>query len=78
MCHRSGEYRMIGLPMSPINKRMESSRGWFSGLIVMVAVAVSFVGFARVSVGWTLAISSVVLIGLVLFLWSAGGGKQGR
>jgi len=57
---------------------MESSRGWLSGLIVIVAVAVSFVGFARVSVGWTLAISSVVLIGLVLFLWSAGGGKQRR
>jgi hypothetical protein len=69
---------MIGLPMSPIDKRMESSRGWLSGLIVIVAVAVSFVGFARVSVGWTLAISSVVLIGLVLFLWSAGGGKQRR
>ena len=50
--------------------------GWISGLIVMVAVAVAYVGFARVSVGWTLLIASGILIGLVLFLWRAGVRKQ--
>lgn len=60
----------------PINKSMESSRTWVSGLVVMVAIAVSFIGFARLSIGWTLAVSTVVLIGLVVFLWAVGGGKE--
>lgn len=42
----------------------------------MVAVAVAFVGFARVSVGWTLLISSAVLIALIAFLWWAGGKQR--
>ena len=58
------QYSMSGTKV-PINKPVESSRNWVSGLVVMVAIAVSFVGFARLSVGWTLAISTVVLIGLV-------------
>lgn len=48
-------------------------RRWISGLIVMVATAVAFVGFANVSLAWTLAISTAILIGLVAFLWAAGG-----
>lgn len=56
----------------------DDARQWLAGLVVIVATVVSFVGFARVSVGWTLAISTFVLIGLVVFLWSAGGGKQRR
>ncbi len=51
-------------------------REWVSGLVVVVAIIVSFVGFARVSVGWTLIISSVIFVGLVLFLWAAGGRKE--
>lgn len=39
----------------------------------MVATAVSFVGFAQISIGWTLIISCVILAGLVAFLWAAGG-----
>lgn len=50
--------------------------GWISGLVVMVAVAVAYVGFARVSVGWTLLIATGILIGLVLFLWRVGARKQ--
>jgi Flp pilus assembly protein protease CpaA len=49
-----------------------SGSNWMSGLIVMIAVAVAYVGFARVSVAWTLAIATVVVICLVLFLWRAG------
>jgi hypothetical protein len=64
--------------MSPTDQQMESSRGWLSGLIVVVATIVAFIGFARVSIGWTLAISTIILIGLIAFLWSAGGGKQRR
>ena len=64
--------------MPPTNRQMESSRSWLSGLIVIVATVVAFIGFARVSVGWTIAVSTLVLIGLVAFLWSAGGGKQRR
>lgn len=52
------------------------TRQWIAGLVVVVATIVSFIGFARVSVGWTLAISTLVLIGLVVFLWAAGGGKE--
>jgi hypothetical protein len=49
---------------------------WVAGLIVMIATAVAFVGFARVSVGWTLLISTLVLFGMVAFLWAVGGGKE--
>ena len=56
----------------------ESGRSWLAGVIVMVAVGVAYVGFARVSVGWTLFISSLVVIGLVAFLWRVGARKQGR
>jgi hypothetical protein len=51
----------------------ERSRPWFSGLVVVVATIVSFIGFARVSVGWTLLISSIIFVALAVFLWWAGG-----
>lgn len=54
----------------------QTGRQWLTGLIVIVAVVVSYVGFARVSVEWTLAVSSAVLAGLVLFLWRAGVRKE--
>ena len=62
--------------MSPEDRQRESFRDWAMGVIAVVATIVSFVGFAFVSLSWTLAISTVVLIGLVLFLWSAGVQKQ--
>lgn len=62
--------------MSSKQQQNDATRQWIAGLIVIVATVVSFVGFARISVGWTLAISTLVLIGLVVFLWAAGGGKK--
>jgi len=62
--------------MSRRDRPQETPGQWLAGVIVMVATAVSFVGFARVSLGWTLVISTAVLIGLILFLWSAGLKKQ--
>jgi hypothetical protein len=56
----------------------ESLREWITGLVVIVATIVSFIGFARLSVGWTLAISSVILVALVVFLWSVGERKRRR
>lgn len=56
----------------PVPSR-DGFRHWLSGLAVMVATAVSFVGFAHISIGWTLAISSLILVGLIIFLWIAGG-----
>ena len=55
---------------------VESTRQWITGLVVMAAAVVAFVGFSRVSVGWTLAISTLILAGLVGFLWAAGRKKQ--
>lgn len=54
----------------------EHARQWWMGVIVTVSIVVSFIGFSRVSVGWTIAISTVVLVGLLVFLWAAGGGKK--
>lgn len=54
----------------------ETPRSWVTGLIVMVAVAVSYIGFARVSVEWTLGISTIIFVSLVVFLWRAGSRKQ--
>ena len=62
--------------MSSQEKPTETGRQWLPGLVVVVATIVSYVGFARVSVEWTLAISTAVLIGLVVFLWSVGHAKQ--
>lgn len=56
--------------MSPEHKS-ETKPLWWYGLVVINATTVSYVGFAHVSVKWTLAISSVVLVGLVIFLWFA-------
>ena len=62
--------------MSNNNKKPEAIRVWITGLVVIVAVIVSYIGFARVSVEWTLGIAICVFIGLVLFLWRAGIRKQ--
>lgn len=62
--------------IAPSRGKRTDTRRWLTGLVVIVATIVSFIGFARVSVGWTLAISTIVLIALVIFLWSAGGTKQ--
>lgn len=62
--------------MSQDGKRPASGGSWLAGLLVMVAVAVSYIGFARVSVEWTLVISTLVLVGLVFFLWRAGVRKE--
>jgi hypothetical protein len=56
--------------------RQKPSREWFSTLVVIVATVVSFVGFARISLGWTLVISTLVLAGLLYFLWSVGVRKE--
>lgn len=64
--------------MSRNDHSPESARSWLTGLVVVVAVIVSYIGFASVSVEWTLAISSAVFVGLVLFLWRAGVRKQRR
>lgn len=64
--------------MSNQDQHSDSARSWLSGLVVIIATIVAYVGFARVSVEWTLVISSVVLFGLVLFLWRAGVRKERR
>lgn len=63
--------KMIDSPPPP-----ESARQWLTGLVVVVAVIVSFLGFARISVEWTLVISSVIFVGLIVFLWRAGIRKE--
>lgn len=62
--------------MSHDGKRSTAAGSWLAGLLVMVAVAVSYIGFARVSVEWTLVISTLILVGLVVFLWRAGVRKE--
>jgi hypothetical protein len=69
--------------MSNPNHNPETARSWLTGLIVIVAVVVSYVGFASVSVEWTLAIATMVFVSLVLFLWRTGvrkkrDGRSGR
>lgn len=53
-----------------------STRDWVSGLVVIVATVIAYIGFARVSIGWTLLVSSAVLLGLIVFLWRTGVRKQ--
>ena len=62
--------------MSQPGHYQETLREWLSGLIVVVATIVAFVGFAFASLTWTLIIASVVLASLILFLWSVGYRKQ--
>jgi len=52
------------------------TRNWLSGVVVIVATIVAFIGFAHASFGWTVVVSSIVLVGLIAFLWKAGGGKE--
>ncbi len=54
----------------------ETRREWLSGILVVLATIIAFVGFAFASLKWTLIISSLVLACLVLFLWSVGFRKQ--
>lgn len=54
----------------------DDPRQWLSALIVTVAIIVSFIGFAHVSVKWTLAISTAIFVSLIVFLWAVGGGKK--
>jgi cell division protein FtsW (lipid II flippase) len=54
----------------------ETPRELISTFVVIVATVVAFVGFARVSLGWTLAISTLVLIALLYFLYSVGIRKE--
>ena len=53
-----------------------AARDWLSGMFVIVATIVAFVGFAHLSFVWTLVVSTVVLFGLLYFLWSVGVRKQ--
>ena len=54
----------------------QTTRDWLSGLFVIIATIVAFVGFAHASFFWTLIISTLVLFGLLFFLWSVGVRKQ--
>lgn len=62
--------------MSQSERPSDTARHWWTGIIVVVATVISYVGFARVSVGWTLVIASLVFVGLVVFLWSVGRKKR--
>lgn len=69
------EIRWDSEAMEP--RRSDANRAWLSGLAVMIAAAVAYAGFATVSVKWTIIVSTMILVGLVTFLWWAGGGKHG-
>lgn len=62
--------------MSHGDQHPNSARSWLTGLFVVIAVVVSYIGFARVSVEWTLVIASTIFFGLILFLWRAGVRKE--
>lgn len=62
--------------MSRDRRPSEPLRDWITGLVVIAATIASFIGFARLSVGWTLAISSVLLVGLVTFFFIVGERKR--
>jgi hypothetical protein len=62
--------------MSHHHPNAPSPSSWLTGLIVILAVIVSYMGFARVSVEWTLGIASVIFVGLIVFLWRAGVRKE--
>lgn len=64
-------YHSMAKPKTP-----KSISNWFAGLVVMVATVVAYVGFARVSVGWTLGISSIIFVALTFFLWRVGVAKE--
>lgn len=54
----------------------ETARDWLTGVIVMTAVAVSFIGFSTVSVKITILVSTAILVGLVAFFWVIGKRKR--
>jgi uncharacterized membrane protein len=59
------------------HRRTADDKGdWLAGLIVVVATIVAFMGFALASLKWTLIVSSVVLVFLIMFLWLVGVRKQ--
>ena len=45
-------------------------------LLVNLLVLISFIVSAQISLRWTLAVSIVLLLGLVCFLWNAGARKK--
>ena len=61
---------------SAVSQPAETTKDWLSGLVVVVATVVAFIGFAFASLKWTLVVSSVVLAFLIAFLWSVGYRKQ--
>ena len=69
-------FYIMGIAMSHQENREKSPPSWLTVFVVVAAVAVSYVGFARVSVEWTLVIASAIFIALVLFLWRAGVRKE--
>ena len=50
----------------------EHARRWVTGLVVIAATIIGFFGFARISRGWTLGLSTAILIGLLVFFWIVG------
>lgn len=58
--------------MAQIDHGKEGIRQWVTGLIVVASVIVGVLGFAHLSRGWTLAISTAILIGLLVFFWRVG------
>lgn len=62
--------------MASNDQQPETARSWLTGLVVVVAVIVSYIGFASISIEWTLIISSTIFVCLILFLWRAGVRKQ--
>ncbi len=62
--------------MSDRKKAKVSARSWIEGMIVIVAIIVSYIGFASISIKWTLVVSSLIFIFLILFLWRTGVRKK--
>jgi uncharacterized membrane protein len=62
--------------MSPRNGPSETTRQWLTGLVVIVATVVAFIGFASASLWWTIAIASFVWAALIVFLYCAGVRKE--
>lgn len=54
----------------------QTAREWLTGVAVIVATIVSVIGFARLSLGWTLAVSLASLTILLLLFWRTGQRKR--
>ncbi len=62
--------------MSRPEREVQTARQWLSGLAVTLTTIVSYIGFARISVKWTLVVAICIIIGLLTFLWIMGGRKE--